>query len=32
MIKGVRYYLGYLVQAGAFAKIDEENDKEERSK
>lgn len=22
MIKGVRYYLGYLVQAGAFEKVD----------
>lgn len=31
MIKGVRYYLGYLVQAGAFAKIDDEDDKEENN-
>lgn len=31
MIKGVRYYLGYLVQAGGFAKIDDKNDKEENN-
>lgn len=31
MIKGVRYYLGYLVQAGAFEEIDKENVEEEKT-
>lgn len=32
MIKGVRYYLGYLVQAGAFEEVNDKNVKEEINK